>query len=459
MNNTSSATVRPSGHRDLTQGSIFKNLLSLCWPMIISDGLNLSGPTIDMLWVGRLGAADMAGVGVSGLVLNLVNLGIMGVNIGLRALIGRFIGNNDIEGAKNVGRQAVVLSIFYSVLIATILIIFSTPILKLFGVEPEVVTEGSAYLKLALVGIIPTSIHRMAEAIMQAAGDSVTPMKLSLIMRITHVCLDPFLIFGWWIFPDLGVSGAALANIIAASVGAAIGLIFIFTGRTRVKFTLRRFRVDFQTMGRILRIGIPSSISSAQRSFGAIVLMGLITPFGTLAVASYSMLTRIQQFASTTNAGFGRASAVLVSQNLGAGQPKRAEKSTWLAMALSEGVILLLAILMLIWSSQTIRIFTPDTNLTHYAEVLLKIMLLGYSLTACQSILAQCLIGAGDTIPAMLFDLISMWVITLPLAYILSKSTSLGVYGIWWALAIGIWLSATVYFIYFRIGRWKYKVI
>jgi putative MATE family efflux protein len=278
-------------------------------------------------------------------------------------------------------------------------------------------------------------------------------------MRITHICLDPILIFGWWIFPNLGVRGAALANITAASVGASIGLFMVFSGRTRVRFNLSRFRVDFNTMGRILKVGIPSSISSAQRSFGAIVLMGLITPFGTLAVASYSLLTRLQQFASLTNGGFGRGAAVLVSQNLGAHQPKRSENSAWLAMMMSESIILILAILMFIWSNETIRIFSPDSSLINFASGLLKIMLLGYALTGCQSILQQSLIGAGDTIPAMIFDLISMWVITLPLAYILSKSTSLGVHGIWWALSIGIWLSATIYFIYFRIGRWKRKVI
>ena len=459
MKDNNKVTVKSSRHRDLTQGSIFKNLLSLCWPMLISDALNLSGPTIDMLWVGRLGPTSMAAVGVAGLVLQLMTLGIWGVNIGLRALIGRFIGNNDIEGAKHVGRQALVLSGSYSTLAAVILIIFAKPILNLFGVQPDVLNAGTPYLQIALLGAIPTSIYMMTEAVMQATGDTVTPMKISMLMRVVQVGLAPLLIFGLWVFPDLGVRGAALSNVISSVVGMVVGLYVVFSGRTRLKFDLSHFRIDFGTMGRILKIGIPTSVSSAQRNFGAIVLMGLITPFGTLAVASYSLLTRIQHFAFITNSGFGRASAILVSQNLGAGQPKRSERSAWLALVSSESVILILILLMLIWSKGTIRIFTPDTDMINFTSVLLRIMLIGYSVTAFQFILSQALIGAGDTIPAMLIDLISMWVITLPLAYLLSHSTSLGVYGIWWALAIGSVISATTYLLYFRTGRWKNKAI
>lgn len=456
---TAASTSSRTAYRDWTKGSVLRNLLYLCWPMLISDGLNMLGPTIDMLLVGRLGAADIAGVGVAGLILNIVHLGIMGVNTGLRALIGRLMGSGDVDGAKYVGRQALVLSISYATLMAAILIFLATPILNLFGMEADVTSEGSAYLKLVLISTIPISVHMMTEAVMQASGDSVTPMKISFFMRITHLCLAPFLIFGLWIFPNLGVRGAGLTNIISACVGMSSGLFMVFSGRTRLRFTLVRFRVDFRTMGRILRIGIPSSISSAQRSFATVILMWFITPFGTLAVASYSLLSRIQQFASLTNAGFGRASGVLVSQNLGAKQPERSAKSAWLAIGISEGIILTLSILMAIWSQQTIRIFTTDNDLINFASILLKIMILGYAVTGCQTVLVHSLLGAGDTISAMIIDLISTWVITLPLAYVLSRLTSLGMYGIWWAFSIGTVLSATTYVSYFRIGRWKRKVV
>ena len=459
MKETSSTAYQPSRHRDLTQGSIIKNLLSLCWPMFISDALNLSGPTIDMLWVGRLGPTAIAAVGVSGLVLNILTLGIWGVNIGLRALIGRFIGNSDIEGAKHVGRQAIVLCAFYSTLMTIILIILAKPILSLFGMQPDVLAEGSTYLQAVLIGTIPISIYMMTEAVMQAAGDTVTPMKISLLMRTTQVVLAPLFIFGWWIVPHMGVIGAALANIISSCTGMAVGIFVVFSGRTRIKFTLSHYRIDFKTMGRILKIGIPTSISAAQRSLASMILMGMITPFGTLAVASYSLIIRIQQFALISNGGFCRASAILVAQNLGAGQPKRAEKSAWLAMTMSESITIIIALLLLFWSSETIRIFTPDTNLIDMANILLKIMALGYAVSACQSVLSQSLIGAGDTIPAMLIDLISMWAVALPLAYILSRSTSLRVQGIWWALVIGSYLSAAVVLIYFRSGRWKHRAV
>ncbi len=459
MEKINSSSVRKTSHRDLTKGHILGNLLSLGWPMLISDGLNTFGPTVDMFWVGRLGPSSIAGVGVSGLILNMVNLGIMGINIGLRALIGHYVGRGDTEKAEHLGKQALVLSGFYSILITIILILLAKPILSLFGMEPEVISQGTAYLRLALVGTIPISLHMMCEAVMQAAGDSVTPMKISVLMRVVHFTLDPFFIFGWWIFPNLGVMGAALSSITATTLGMSISLFIVLSGRSRLKITLRQFKIDFSTMWRILKIGLPASISGAQRRFSAIVIMGFITPFGTLAVASYALLERIQQFASICNFGFGRASGVLVAQNLGAKQPERAAKSAWLAMGLGESIMLTLAILMLIWPRQTIGIFTHDADLINFASVLLKIMIVGYSITACEMILSYSLIGAGDTLPPMFFSVIIIWLITVPLTYVLSRFTSLGITGIWWGIAIGMVVSAVTFITYFRLGRWKHKKI
>ena len=313
-----------SRSRDWTKGSISRNLLSLSWPMLISFGLRTVGPTIDMVWVGKLGAASIAGVGVSGMAVLLVTAGRMGFNTGMVAMVSRFMGAGDEERANHVAQQSFVISTIYAVVMAAIGVLFAEPILILMGLEPDVVAEGAAYLRIIFIGSAAMSFGTMAEGIMQASGDAVTPMRISVLYRLFHVALCPFLIFGWWIFPRTGVSGAAISNIVSQSLGMVLGLWVLFTGRTRLQLTFRHFRLDLNIIWRIVRIGIPSSISLMGRSIGRLGLMWFMVPFGTIAVACHTLVGRIDVFLLMPGLGFGRAASVLVGQNMGTQQPRRA---------------------------------------------------------------------------------------------------------------------------------------
>jgi len=456
---TESGNQRSTFDRDWTKGSILLNLLSLSWPMIVSDSFNLLGPTIDMIWVGKLGVASIAGVGVAGMGLMIVTLGRMGINTGMRAMIARFIGAGDNEGANHVAQQALVVNAAYTVIFATIGILFSEQILKLFGVEADVVVEGSAYLRIMFAGTAATSFHMLAEGVMQAAGDTMTPMKISATSRVTHTALCPFLVFGWWVFPRLGVTGAAMASVITQSLAMALGLWIVFTGRSRLRLTLRNFHFDPNVIWRIVRIGIPASIMMVQRSVGGLVLMLFIIPFGTIPVAAHTVLRRLTMFVSMPSLAFGRCAGVLVGQNLGAQQPGRAGRSAWLAVSFSESLMIIFSVVMLLWPGSVIRIFSSDPDLVKIASVFLRIAVVGYLATGFDYVLQMSLSGAGDTLPPMLVSLLRTWVVTVPLAYFLPQVANLGVYGVRWAMAIGIVIGTIVYIIYFQVGRWKRKKV
>ncbi|MCJ7743840.1 MAG: MATE family efflux transporter, partial [Dehalococcoidales bacterium] len=225
--------------RDWTKGSIFQNLLLLSWPIVVSNTLMMLGPTVDMIWVGKLGSVSVAGVGVAGTAIELVIGALMGLTMGMRALIARFIGAGNIDSAIHVAKQAFVLTMGYAILLALIGIFFAESILNLFGLAPDVVAAGVAYMRIQLIGAIAMACRMTAEGVMQASGDTMTPMRIAIVYRLFHVALCPFLVFGWWIFPRLGVSGAAMTNVVSQSLGMALGMWFLFSGRTRLRPTLR----------------------------------------------------------------------------------------------------------------------------------------------------------------------------------------------------------------------------
>jgi putative MATE family efflux protein len=445
--------------RDWTQGSILKSLLSLSWPMVITNTLMMLGPTIDMVWVGRLGSASIAGVGVSGMAVQLASGAMMGLAQGMRALVARFIGAGDIAGANHAARQGFTISASFAVVMALIGIFLAEKILIAFGLEPDVVAEGAAYMRILFVGMIAMSLRMMAEGIMQASGDTLSPMKITIGYRIFHIALCPFLVFGLWIFPQLGVRGAAITNVVSQSIGTIICLWVLFSGRTRIKLNMKNFRIDPNMIWRIFRIGFPALVSGIQRTFSNFFLMYLVVPFGTIAVAAHTINQRVEMVIMMPAMAFGMASGVLAGQNLGADKPERAEKSAWLAVGMVEVWAVIASIVILFAAENVVRIFNSEPDMVEMAARFLIIAVAGYIVLGFQAGTMNALSGAGDTVPPMIASILTVWLVTLPLAYFLPKYTSLGVFGIRWAMVAGMVVPSVALTIYFKMGRWKRKKV
>jgi putative MATE family efflux protein len=442
--------------RDWTQGSILRNLLSISWPVMVNNTINVLGPTVDLIWIGRLGSNDIAAMGVASMIVMLVNGLMMGLFTGLRSMVSRAIGAKDKQGAIHVARQAFVISLAMGIVLAAMGIFLDEWMLSLLGVDPEIVSLGSGYMRIQFIGMVAMSMRFLTDGMMQASGDTMTPMKLAIVFRVVHIALSPILIFGWWIFPRMGLDGAAITSVISQSVGTGLGFWILMSGRSRLKLTFSGFRFDFKIIWRLITIGIPSSIMGMQMQFGQLVLTRVVVPFGTIAVAAHSLCQRIDMSLAMPLLGLGVGAGVLVGQNLGARQPQRAEKSAWIATGISEAVLFIIAIVILIKPDLIIRIFSSDAELMSVADTYIRIAAMGYAVSSFTMVLQSCISSAGDTMPPMLISLVSVWVVQVPLSIVLSQ-TDMGVFGVRWAIAGGALLSAIAYIVYFRMGRWKLK--
>jgi putative MATE family efflux protein len=445
--------------RDWTKGNTVRNLLSLSWPMMVTEGLYILGISIDMVWVGRLGPAVIAGVGVAGIFAGLQMLIMTGLSVGTRAMVARCVGADDAPTAVHAAQQAMVIALAYTVVMTAAGVLFAKPILALMGLEPDVVNEGAKYMRILFAGSVTVGYWTMAYSIMQAAGDVRTPLRIIVLFRTLHLALCPFLVLGWWVFPAMGGSGAALANLISRGLGMAIALWVLFTSGSRLRLTLKNFQLDPQMIWRMVKIGIPASVMGVQMSLGMLLVAWLMVPFGTLSVAAHSLMQRVEMLLFPACLGLGLGAGVLVGQNLGAGQPKRAEKSGWLAVGFAEVLMVICSTLILVWAEDVVRIFNSQPLLVETTSLFLRIAVAGYLVLGFSTVLMQAISGAGDTMPPMLISVLTSWGIQLPLAFILSRYTRLGFLGVRWALALGIIVSALAFTLYFLLGRWKRKRI
>jgi len=388
---------RASYDRDWTQGSIVGNLWSLAWPMTISTAIRMMGPTIDMVWIGSLGTAALAGVGVSGIAVHAIDSARMGLNTGTRAMLARFVGAGNEEAANHVAQQAFAISIAFSAAIAAIGVFLAEPILVFLRVEPDVVREGTAYMRILFCGSIFMSLGMMAQGIMQASGDAVNPMKINIGIRVFHVVLCPFLVYGWWVFPYMGVRGAAITNVVSQAIGGAILFWVLFTGRTRLRLTLKNFGFDGNIIWRIVRIGIPASITGMERNLANFLLMWFVVPFGTPAVAAHALSDRIDHLVHMPAQGLGQASGVLAGQNLGSGQPDRSEETGWIAAGLFTAVMAVASLGIWFWAEHVVRIFNDEPQLVEIAGTFLRIDIVNYMVFGIVIVMMHCLNGMGDT--------------------------------------------------------------
>lgn len=445
--------------RDWTDGGVLRNLWSLSWPMVITNSIMMLGPTIDMIWVGRLGATSIAGVGVSGMAVMMVNGAMMGLAMGMRAVLSRYIGAGNFRGAVHAARQGFLLSASFALVMALIGIFFAEDILLIFGLEPEVVSEGTAYMRILFVGSIAMSFRMISEGIMQASGDTLSPMKITMGFRLFHLVLCPVLVFGLWIFPEMGVSGAAVTNVVSQTLGTVISMWFLFSGRSRLKLDLKDFHIDFRMVWRIVKIGFPNLMSGLQRNLSQFVVMYLVSPYGTFAVAGHTINQRIEMVLMMPAMAFGMSSGVLMGQNLGAGKPDRAEKSAWAAIGMVEVWTIIAAIVLWCWSESIVMIFNSDPAVVETTATFLRIAAAGYIALGFQAVPMNALSGAGDNMPGMITSILTTWLIAMPLAYFLPEITNLGVYGIRWGMVAGVVVPAVVLTIYFKMGRWKTKKV
>jgi putative MATE family efflux protein len=445
--------------KDWTQGSLVINLLTMSWPVFITTFINTLGPTIDMIWVGKLGSDSIAGVGVSGLAVQVINSLVMGTFVGTSAMVARFIGARDETMANRVAQQAFVLSAGFSLVVAIIGIFLSSQIMALLGVSPEVVAAGVSYMRIQFIGIFTMSSLYVAQSVMQASGDMITPMIIGVAYRLLQIVLCPAMIFGWWIFPEMGVQGAALSNVIAQGFGGGFACWALIVGLSRIKVTMKNFKFDVNLIWRQVKIGIPAMITMAERNFAGLIMVGFIIPFGTAAVAAHSLAQRVDAFAQMLPSALSNPAGVLAAQNLGAKQPDRSARTVWIAAGVAVFLGFVAAIFVWVFSEQIARIFTSEPNLVAMTAKFLKIQVSVYLAWGLVVTMTTALNALGDTLVTMIANLVTAWGVQISLAYYLPHVGGLGVLGIRWAMAAAVIGRGIILPLYFKTGRWKNKKI
>jgi putative MATE family efflux protein len=448
-----------SSTMDYTKGSIARATFLLAVPMIIEMAMESVFAIVDIFFVAGLGADAVTTVGLTEAVITLLYAVAMGLSMGTTALVARRIGGKNPQAASVCAAQALWLAAFVSIAVGICGLLFGEEILRLMGASDAVVETGSNYTTIMFAGSWTVLFLFINNAIFRGAGDASLAMRTLVLANGINIVLDPCLIYGYGPFPEMGVTGAAVATNIGRGIGALYGLYYLFGLNNRIQLRGGLMALQAKILLSLLRIsgGGVSQMLIATASW--VLLMRIVSEFSGEAVAGYTIGVRILIFIVLPAFGISNAVATLVGQNLGAGLPERAEATVWKVMQYVTGYMLLTTAVLLLFSEAIVAVFTSEDAVVFYALRCLHIF--GYGLVAfgVSISVVQAFNGAGDTVTPTWINFFCFWVVQIPLAYLLAMMLSLGPEGVFWAVFVSDLLAGIVGLLIFRRGGWKTRIV
>lgn len=445
--------------KEFTSGSIRRAIFMLSIPMILEMAMESLFAVVDIFFVSKVGVNAVATVGLTEAVLTIVYSIAIGLSMAVTAMVARRIGEQDADSAAVAAVQSIIIAVVFSVIISVLGFVLAEDILRLMGASEAVVKEGRWYTKIIFASNIVITLIFLLNAILRGAGDAAIAMRTLWLSNILNIILDPCLIFGLGPFPEMGLTGAAVATTIGRGTGVLFQLYHLFGGKSIVHITKKHLVVVKKIILRLISVSIGGVGQFILASSSWIFMMKFMSSFGEEALAGYTISIRLLVFTILPAWGMANAAATLVGQNLGAKQPQRAEQSVWKTAYYTMLFMLVVAVIYFVFAKELMLFFNHDPEVVRNGVLSLKIICSGYIFFAYGMVIGQSFNGAGDTYTPTLLNFICFWLLQIPIAYLMGIRWEIGPSGIYWAIFISESILAILAVILFRKGKWKLKQI
>ena len=440
--------------KDLTKGKESSLILQFAMPMLIGNVFQQLYNVVDSVVVGKfIGKEALAAVGASFPIIFAFLSLIIGIATGSTIVIAQYFGAKDIEKVKRTINTLFIFLIIASITVSIISIYFSEDIFRLLKLPEEIIPQAKVYFNIIMGGIIVSFGFNGISAILRGLGDSKTPLYFLIISTLVNIVLDLLfvMVFKW------GIAGVAIATVISQAGAFVSAIIYLNRTHKIISFSFKNLFFDRDIFIKSIRIGLPTGIQQTFVAVGMMALISIVNRFGTNVIAAYSVATRIDSLASMPAMNFSAALSSFVGQNIGAGRTDRVKSGFVATLKMSSIISVVVSAVVLIFGDFIVRMFTNDPEVIRIGKEYLIIVGAFYIVFSSMFIIAGVMRGAGDTLIPMFISLIALWVIRIPLAWILSKR--IGETGIWWAIPIGWCVGLSLSYIYYKTGNWKKKSV
>ena len=440
-------------------GEIRRSVLNLAWPVIIANFLEVLAGTIDLVMVGRLGVADIAALGNGVNLIFFTTTVMIGISAGTIALIARAFGAKNPREADHFLLQSLIAGLLLSIPVVLVGI-FLAPIIAIpFSPNQEVLDLTAGFVSRIFLAIPALFTIFLSTAALRAAGDTKTPLIVGVVVNLVNFGINYTLIFGNFGFPRLGINGAAIGTSIAYTTGAALFVLLFLRHRLGIGLHREAPLLDWGTIRRILRIGVPAATEQLAFQIGLLVWIVMVVGFGQNAVAAHQIGLRIQSFVFMPGLGMSIASSALVGQNLGARNAELADRTAREATKLSILIMGALALFNFAFADWIALAFVGPGIAHDLAVTFIRVHATSIPAIGLFFTLSGSLRGAGDTKWPLYASLAGTYGLRLPLSALLGYALGLGVLGVWIALPVEYYLRSVIIVRRFNGGAWKATIV
>ena len=440
---------------DYTKIPLGRAVLLLAVPMVLELVLESTFAVVDIWFVARLGASAVATVGLTETFLFLLYAIAIGLAMAVTAVVARRIGEGDRRAAAISAAQALWIAVLVSLPFSVAGIVWARELLQLMGADAWTLTHGVRYMQWMLGSNVVIMLLFVCNAIFRGAGDAAVAMRVLWVANGLNIVLDPILIFGLGPIPALGVEGAAIATVIGRGTGVAMQLWILLRGSRHIRVAASQLGLDAATAWNVVRTSLGGIGQMIVAMTAWIFLMRILAAIGSEAVAGATIAMRLMMFTLMPAWGMSNAAATLVGQNLGAGEPGRAEASVWRIGWYNMVFTVAVSVLFFLFPRELIGIFTDERAVIDVGAEWLRVLSYSYFVYGWWMVAVQAFNGAGDTITPTKINLVFFWLIQIPLAWLLALHFDLQATGVFWAVFVSETSVGLFTLSLFARGGWK----
>ena len=434
----------------MTVGTPWKLIASFALPVFLSQLFQQFYNTVDSLIVGRVhGTEALAAVSSSGTLIFLMISFFVGTSTGAGIVISKYYGARDYERVSRAVHTNICLGIICGVILTIIGVVLTPTFLRWMGTDPDVMPDATAYFRYYFAGAIAIVLYNNCKGVMNALGDSRRPLYYLIISSVTNVLLDLLFIavFRW------GVWAAAFATTLSQALSVVLCIIHLSKKGTLYQLQLSKLRIDKESLGEIVRYGLPAGVQNSVIGFANVIVQTNINSFTKIATAAYGTYAKIEGFAFLPITSFTMALTTFTGQNLGAGLYDRAKKGS--RFGIISAVVLAEAIGLVIWLAAPflIGLFSDDPAVIELGTKQARIESLFFCLLAFSHAVAAVCRGAGKVFVPMSV-MLAIWCV-LRITYITIMMHYVHeIQYIYWAYPITWGISSIIYLFYYLFADW-----
>ena len=445
--------------QNFTQGNIARQFIDFTLPIMLGNVLMSVYGIINMIWVGRLLGPDaVAAVAASLPIIMLMPAFLIGLGMATNVLIAQAFGRGDTAMLKRILSNSFFASILFCLLISFVALLFRHEVLGWVRVPVEIRGMALSYMTVMMASLVFQFFINWMNGMLRGLGDATTVVKILILLAVFNITFVPLCIRGAGPVPPLGVSGAAWGSALAAVLTGVIGYLYMVRYNPYINMRNWDYSLDWGIIKQVFVIGVPASLQMIVVSLAAVIIVTLVNGYGTAVTAAFGIGMQVDMLATIPFMSIGMAATTIAGQNLGGQKPDRVFKTLRTSIYFGLAIGGVCAVVLFFFSREIGSVFLKESaqsaQVLNYVRGYYHWMAFIFPCYAVIFSIQGVLRSAGDTMALLVMSFLAMFVIRIPLAYVLAGPGGFKQDGIWIAIVTSSALAAILNWLYYRRGTW-----